>query len=48
MLAGAVALLGFAQFVLLGSERFVSTPSAPAYGPDSGDGHSIHDTPDQR
>ena len=50
LLAGAIALLGFSQFVLLGSERFVSTPSAPAYGPDSGDpgDHSIHDAPDQR
>jgi hypothetical protein len=30
LLAAAISLLGLAEFVLLGSERFVSTPSAPA------------------
>lgn len=49
LLAAAIALLGLSEFVLLGSERFVSTPSAPAYGEDAGDGpYSNYEAPDQR
>jgi hypothetical protein len=49
LLAAVIALLGLSTFVLLGSERFVSTPSAPAYGEDSGDDpSSSYESPDQR
>jgi hypothetical protein len=48
LLAAAIALAGMAEFILLGSERFVSTPSAPAYGPDRGGDHRNREAPDQR
>jgi hypothetical protein len=48
LLAAAIALAGMAEFILLRSEGFVSTPSAPAYGPDRGGDHRNREAPDQR